>query len=304
MFLRMDTKEGAVRMHMRMGTKVTWIVVLSVALVAVIGMCGLVVARSVRAVGSFASNFRWNNGISVNTGFFGPVGPTNELMRVVNQDYAIHKGGQFSLSIPLGKITVIQSKTAKTIHMKANFSIVAPIHNKAASQIHLSTASAPESVQVNWDSDGGLRQLKHANVTLTVPTNLNLSLNDSLGDIRIQNGKYSSLDVRSNLGAITVNADVSQNLSLHDNLGSITVEGALASGSNIINNLGSVEVNVPRKQAIEYNLTTDLGNTSVSFPAENISERGNSVFGSVNGPGPKAVLTCTNNMGSITLQGE
>lgn len=295
-------------MQMRFGTKITWVVLLSAALAAVLAMCGLVVAKSVRAVGEFAYSLRLDgNGGSGSFNTFGPfanVGMTNDFTRVVNQDYPVLRGGHFSLSIPLGKVTVMQSTSAKTVHMQATFSIIAPVHNKAASQIHLSTTTTPDDVQVNWDSNGGMRQLKSADVTLVVPTNLNLSIDDSLGDIRIQGGKYSSLDVKSNLGAIAVDADVTQTLSLHDNLGSIAYRGTLANGSTMIDNLGSIQVNVVRRQAVQYNLTTDIGTSTVSFPSESIAQRGNNIEGSVNGPKPQSVLTCTNNMGSITLQGE
>ena len=275
-------------------TKTAWTIGLSLAFAATLVGMGMVVSRSRMDVSHSA--------FSIGTGSVTLSGSTVE--KRVTQSFTVGPGHTLALTVPLGKVTVLPS-TGSQVQVDADLSVARAAGQSVSnlkSQMGLDFGSGVNTDNVSLRYPNG--RLRAATVTMYVPKGTDLRIDNSLGQIEVDGGTFPSLTLHDNMGSINVNANVTKSLMLHSNMGAISFTGSLAVNSTAVNNMGSIAIHDTAAQAIAYRLSTNLGQASVDIPSSNIAENGNSLSGTAPGSGSPVNLSCTNNMGSIHLQGE
>ncbi len=273
-------------------TKVVSVTVLSLAFVVV--LAGMVAVLSRTVSGGLAS-FRFN-GVST------PVAG-GYLDRQLQQSFTVPSTKTFGFSTPLGELTVLPT-SGRQIQVDASVQVsgafgVPP--SQAQKQIQFTSTNNQNGRNVTLTYPHGT--LHSATITIYVPQGARLQVENSLGKIRVQGGSYQDLSLHANMGAVDVSAAVTDALSIQANMGEISYTGPLAKQNNFVNNMGGITVHDTKVQKVQYNLSTSLGQSTVNVPSANLAASGNQLSDTVPGLGPLAVLTCTNNMGSIHFQG-
>jgi hypothetical protein len=277
-------------------TKTGWIIGLSAAFAATLIGIALVLSHSVMGTVTSHSTF------SIGTGSATLSGATVE--KRVTQAFTVGPGHTFALTVPLGKVTVLPA-IGSQVQVDADLTVARAVGENDStlkSQMGLDAASGANSNNVSLKFPNG--RLRAATITMYVPKGTDLRIDNSLGEIQVDGGTFQGLNLHDNMGAITVNADVTKNLMLYSNMGAISFTGSLAANSAAVNNMGTITIHDTASQAIAYKLSTNMGQASVDVPSANISEQGNSLSGSTPASGASVTLNCTNNLGSIRLQGE
>lgn len=126
-----------------------------------------------------------------------------------------------------------------------------------------------------------------------------LDIEDNLGDIRVQDLRFSNLDIESHLGDVTAENVETDKLKIDQNCGDITVSGKLLNTSTIENDLGDIHVSVNGNiNEYDYKVKNNLGDTLVN------GKRSSGHSNIETNTGKDHQLKVTNHLGEISVDFE
>ena len=152
------------------------------------------------------------------------------------------------------------------------FKRVRSVNNQRAQQVlpqlRVEIAERGGNVEVRTIPPMGLRGPGETRVdyVVTLPSNVNLVLRSTSGNMRVQNMAGDELSVDTLQGNVTVSALQSRFLELHSVLGDMTLENIAARRAFVQTMRGNVEYTGPLQRAGQYRIQTHTGNIRMMIP--------------------------------------
>lgn len=269
--------------------------------VIVLGLAVMIAFTAGRTMGHWTQNANWMihvNGVVVSpyhdstNGVHSP-----SASRLLEGRYALKPGQSLAISLPIGDLTVVPGQ-GRQVSVSVQVSGQSATTDKAQAYLRKtllmpSTDSQLFALGLGLPGLGG--SLSGVHMTVVVPADLDVTLIDHLGTLRVS-GVYQTLRVVNNVGNVYVGGTVKGELAVSDNLGNMDIVVTPGSSTRIQDNMGNVDLTIKsRKVNWAVDAKTTLG--------EIVNDTGWSLVSGKNATGAavRYLLTIRDNMGNIVL---
>lgn len=237
---------------------------LTVALVVVIGVVAGLAYQIGRGFGRFTRDANWMihvNGVAVSPYHNSDSGAhAKSAGRLLEGRYTLKAGQSLAISLPIGDLTV-RTGSSPQVLVSVRVSGQPATVDKAQAYVRKtllmpSTDSQLFALGLGLPGLGG--SLSGVHMTVTLPADLQVILEDHLGTVRVA-GSYRSLTVFNHVGNIYITAAVKRALYVSDNLGNEQIVLHPGSLTRVSDSMGNIDLTITSSQRWHIAAGTTLG---------------------------------------------